>query len=80
MPRPTSTPTWPARFTEEYARAGIRLGFRTRDEVARLFDGLDLVAPGLVTAPEWFRAEPAPAAEDSGIYAGVARVPAAGSA
>ncbi len=66
--------------TEEYARAGIRLGFRTRDEVARFFDGLDLVAPGLVTAPEWFRAESAPAAEDSGIYAGVARIPAGGSA
>ncbi len=63
-----------AKVTEEYARAGIRLGFRTRDEVARFFDGLELVDPGLVTAPEWFRGEPAPA-EDSGIYAGVARVP-----
>ncbi|GAA3246490.1 SAM-dependent methyltransferase [Streptomyces sp. XM83C] len=60
--------------TEEYARAGIRLGFRTRAEVARFFDGLDLVEPGLVTAPEWFRTEPAPPPEDSGIYAGVARV------
>ncbi|MFF9331764.1 SAM-dependent methyltransferase [Streptomyces albogriseolus] len=66
--------------TEEYARAGIRLGFRTHAEVSRFFDGLDLVAPGLVTAPEWFRTEPAPPAEDSGIYAGVARVPAAGTA
>ncbi|WP_406715327.1 SAM-dependent methyltransferase [Streptomyces althioticus] len=66
--------------TEEYARAGIRLGFRTRDEVARFFDGLDLVDPGLVTAPEWFRGAPAPAAEDSGIYAGVARVPSGGTA
>ncbi|MEY9490707.1 hypothetical protein RKD26_006501 [Streptomyces calvus] len=61
--------------TAEYARAGIRLGFRTRAEVARFFDGLDLVEPGLVTAPEWYRTGPAPAAEDSGIYAGVARVP-----
>ncbi|GAB2331105.1 SAM-dependent methyltransferase [Streptomyces variabilis] len=66
--------------TEEYARAGIRLGFRTRDEVARFFDGLDLVDPGLVTAPEWFRTEPAPAEEDSGIHAGVARVPSGGTA
>jgi hypothetical protein len=33
-----------------------------------------------VTAPEWFRAAPAPAAEDSGIYAGVARVPSGGTA
>ncbi|WUD78191.1 SAM-dependent methyltransferase [Streptomyces sp. NBC_00510] len=61
--------------TAEYAKGGIRLGFRTRPEVARFFDGLDLVAPGLVTAPEWFRTSPAPSDEDSGIYAGVARVP-----
>lgn len=60
--------------TAEYAKGGIRLGFRTRPEVARFFDGLDLVAPGLVTAPEWFRTSPAPSPEDSGIYAGVARV------
>ncbi|MGW5972685.1 SAM-dependent methyltransferase [Streptomyces sp. NPDC055186] len=63
-----------AQVTDEYARAGIRLGFRTRDEVARFFDGLDMVEPGLVTAPEWFRTAPAPAPEDSGIYAGVARL------
>lgn len=60
--------------TAEYARAGIRLGFRTREGVARFFDGLDLVEPGLVTAPEWFRSSPAPEPEDSGIYAGVARL------
>src|SRR5690606_16314736 len=50
--------------TAEYARAGIRLGFRTRTEVARFFDGLDLLEPGLVTAPEWFRSSPAPESED----------------
>ncbi|GGW95019.1 hypothetical protein GCM10010297_15930 [Streptomyces malachitofuscus] len=60
--------------TAEYARAGIRLGFRTREGVARFFDGLDLVEPGLVTAPEWFRSSPAPEPEESGIYAGVARL------
>lgn len=60
--------------TAEYARAGIRLGFRTRTEVARFFDGLDLLEPGLVTAPEWFRSSPAPESEGSGIYAGVARL------
>ncbi|GGV63509.1 SAM-dependent methyltransferase [Streptomyces griseoloalbus] len=61
--------------TAEYARAGIRLGFRTRAQVARFFDGLDLVEPGLVTAPQWYRTPPAPTPEDSGIYAGVARLP-----
>ncbi|MFD5656476.1 SAM-dependent methyltransferase [Streptomyces hirsutus] len=63
-----------ARVTAEYALAGIRLGFRTRPEVTRFFDGLDLVEPGLVTATEWFRQTPAPVPEDSGIYAGVARL------
>ncbi|MFF3465063.1 SAM-dependent methyltransferase [Streptomyces sp. NPDC001984] len=61
--------------TDEYARGGIRLGFRTRPEVVRFFDGLDLVDPGVVTAPEWFRTTPPPAPEGSGIYAGVARIP-----
>jgi len=27
--------------------------FRRRDEVARFFDGLEMVEPGLVRAPEW---------------------------
>jgi hypothetical protein len=63
------------RVTDEYAKGGIRLAFRTRAEVARFFDGLDLVEPGLVTAVEWFRSAPAPQREDCGIYAGVARVP-----
>ncbi|MEU5520555.1 SAM-dependent methyltransferase [Streptomyces sp. NPDC047860] len=60
--------------TAEYARAGIRLGFRTREGVARFFEGLDLVEPGLVTATEWFRSTPAPEPEESAIYAGVARL------
>ncbi|WP_425825134.1 SAM-dependent methyltransferase [Streptomyces fractus] len=58
----------------QYTKAGIQLGFRTHDGVARFFKGLDLVEPGLVTATEWFRDSPAPAPEPSGIYAGVARV------
>ncbi|WAX76430.1 SAM-dependent methyltransferase [Streptomyces sp. KMM 9044] len=63
-----------AQVTAEYARAGIRLGFRSRVEAALFPDGLDLVEPGLVTATEWFRETEAPAPEDSGIYAGVARL------
>ncbi|MEU6538999.1 SAM-dependent methyltransferase [Streptomyces sp. NPDC047000] len=58
----------------EYAKGGIRLAFRTRSEVGRFFDGLDLVPPGLVTATDWFASAPAPEREDSGIYAGVARI------
>ncbi|MCI3220662.1 SAM-dependent methyltransferase [Streptomyces sp. NP-1717] len=59
----------------EYAKGGIRLGFRTHAGVGRFFDGLELVDPGLVTAPSWFKDTDAPAEEMSGIYAGVARVP-----
>ena len=61
--------------TAEYAKGGITLGFRTREGVARFVEGLQPVAPGLVTAPEWYREEPAPRPEASGIYAVVARVP-----
>ncbi|MFB8348851.1 SAM-dependent methyltransferase [Streptomyces niveus] len=59
----------------EYAKGGIRLGFRTHAGVSRFFDGLELVDPGLVTAPAWFKDTDAPTAEMSGIYAGVARIP-----
>jgi hypothetical protein len=59
----------------EYAKGGIRLAFRTRPEVERFFDGLDLVPPGLATAADWFPSgTSAPGPEASGIYAGVARV------
>ncbi|MEV2250466.1 SAM-dependent methyltransferase [Streptomyces sp. NPDC050147] len=61
--------------TAEYAKGGIKLGFRNRAEVARFFDGLDLVEPGLVTATQWFKGTARPDAEGSGIYAAVARIP-----
>ena len=57
------------------AKAGIELGFRTREQVARFFDGLELVPPGLVTATEWGTPGNMPESEPSGIYAGVARIP-----
>ncbi|MEZ7006536.1 SAM-dependent methyltransferase [Streptomyces sp. AD55] len=60
----------------QYAKGGIRLGFRDRAEVTRFYDGLELVPPGLVTATEWHgEGQERPEPEDSGIYAGVARVP-----
>ncbi len=60
--------------TAEYAKGGIKLGFRTRPEVERFFDGMDLVPPGLVTATEWNPPTSDGPAEGSGIYAGVARI------
>jgi hypothetical protein len=53
---------------------GITSQVRGRAAVERFFDGLDLVGPGLVTAPEWFIDEPVPPAKPGAIYAGVARV------
>ncbi|MGW3912704.1 SAM-dependent methyltransferase [Streptomyces sp. NPDC005070] len=69
-------PELSAQVTAEYAKGGIQLGFRTRAEVERFFEGLDLVTPGLVTATQWVQSGevPAPAPEDSGIYTAVARV------
>jgi len=50
---------------------------RTRAEVTRFFDGLDLLPPGVVPLPEWrAEAEPAPrpAAAEVAMYAGVAHI------
>jgi hypothetical protein len=57
-------------------RAGVgRAQFRTMDQVRDLFDGLELVEPGLVIVPDW-RPEP-PAVRDHPVLemacAGVAR-------
>jgi O-methyltransferase involved in polyketide biosynthesis len=51
-----------------------RVRLRSRDEVARLLAGLELVEPGLVTVPEWRPevGEPVPA-ELIPLYAAVAR-------
>ncbi|MFJ5534806.1 SAM-dependent methyltransferase [Streptomyces sp. NPDC093261] len=67
-------PELAAQVTAEYAKGGIQLGFRTRAEVERFFDGLELEPPGLVTATEWGTSAPGSVPEGSGIYAGVARV------
>lgn len=64
-----------AQITGTYGKGGIELRFRTRDEVARFFDGLDLVEPGLVTGPEWYKDTAAPENEENAVYAGVARLP-----
>ncbi|MER5551767.1 SAM-dependent methyltransferase [Streptomyces sp. NPDC002793] len=61
--------------TAEYGKGGIRLALRTRAEFAGFFEGLEIVEPGLVTAPEWFRSTPAPDPEMSGVYVAVARIP-----
>jgi hypothetical protein len=63
---------------QEQMRSGLgRAQFRTMDEVRDLFDGLELVEPGLVLVPDW-RPEP-PTVRDHPVLemacAGVARKP-----
>jgi hypothetical protein len=54
----------------------IDFRFREHSEVARFFDGLDLVEPGIVPVAEWRPdAGATPSRLDSNIWAGVARVP-----
>ncbi|WP_030906095.1 SAM-dependent methyltransferase [Streptomyces sp. NRRL F-5126] len=68
-------PEMVATVQEAYKKGTIPLRFRTREETERFFDGLEPVEPGLVTAPHWYKEEPAPEEERSGIYAAVVRVP-----
>jgi hypothetical protein len=43
-----------AKANEEVLRKSLGRGqVRTRDEITRLFDGLEILAPGLVFLPEW---------------------------
>jgi hypothetical protein len=60
--------------TTTYRKGEIPLRMRTRAEIEPFFEGLELVAPGLVTATRWYKDSPAPAQELSGFYVGVARV------
>ncbi|MER5514032.1 SAM-dependent methyltransferase [Streptomyces sp. NPDC002763] len=61
--------------TTTYRKGEIPLRMRTRAEIEPFFEGLELVAPGLVTATNWYKDSPAPTQELSGFYVGVARVP-----
>ncbi|WP_329457513.1 SAM-dependent methyltransferase [Streptomyces sp. NBC_01497] len=70
-------PQLAAAASTTYRSGGIPLALRPHAAVARFFDGLDLVAPGLVRATEWYRTGAAPEAGDSSFYVGVARVPSA---
>jgi SAM-dependent methyltransferase len=59
-----------------YERASAQARARTRDQVAAMVAGLDLVEPGLVWAPEWRPDADAGAGDDprrSHVYAVVAR-------
>jgi S-adenosyl methyltransferase len=50
-----------------------KVTFRARPAVARFFDGLELVEPGMVQASKWRPASDAEAASPAALWAGVAR-------
>jgi len=49
-----------------------KVTFRDRDAVARFFDGLELVEPGMVQASKWRPASEAEASSPAALWAGVA--------
>ena len=51
----------------------MKLRFRSRAEVERFFEGLDLVEPGLVRGPEWRPRTDQEMANPAALWAGVAR-------
>ncbi|KIF66796.1 methyltransferase [Streptomyces sp. AcH 505] len=70
-----SPPEFTRKGTAGYRDGGIKLAPRTREEFSRFFDGLDVVEPGIVRAPQWFRDEPVAPVEDIYLYGAVGRVP-----
>jgi hypothetical protein len=48
---------------------------RSRAEVTRFFDGLELVEPGVIRCPEWRPASPEDAVRKSTMWGGVAKKP-----
>ena len=69
---PQDSVTSGERVQAGYQRTDFQLILRPRSEIARFFTGLDLVAPGVVSLPEW-----RPDSDDAFItaYVGVGRKP-----
>jgi hypothetical protein len=69
-----------AEFVHRYNMlAAEKAVFRARGEVARFFDGLDLVEPGLVPQPTWRPISPSEAASPTSVWAGLAQKRSPGS-
>jgi hypothetical protein len=50
-----------------------RLTFRSHHQVATMFEGLELVAPGVVRVPDWRPDSEAGRANPAAVWGGVAR-------
>jgi S-adenosyl methyltransferase len=63
-------------FTSVYRQASAQLHVRSLPEIRRLFEGFDLIDPGVVWMNEW-RPDPAvpPAGQATSLRAGVGRKP-----
>jgi len=70
--QPDAVPEMMRRYNE---RSSASLTLRTRDQVVRFFDGLELVGPGLVPLSQWWPADEVDAGAASGVigYSGMAR-------
>jgi S-adenosyl methyltransferase len=64
-----------AKKEEIWSRTATPMAYRSRDEILRLFDGLDLVEPGLTTATRWREESPDAQLDAAGTWtlAGVGR-------
>ncbi|MFC5184815.1 SAM-dependent methyltransferase [Actinomadura harenae] len=73
------TPEERAAVDEANQRSGIPFRNRSADEVARFFDGLDLLAPGVGSVIDWrpdpARDDHAPTVKQVSMHGAVARVP-----
>jgi S-adenosyl methyltransferase len=63
-----------ARHRELYSRTPTPMTMRSREEIARFFDGFDLIDPGLVWLPLWRPDDPSAAAEQPERTTGFAGV------
>ncbi|GHE90990.1 hypothetical protein GCM10018789_19730 [Streptomyces werraensis] len=66
-------PEWAEGAVDVYRDMRNPLIMRTRDEIARFFEGYDMVEPGLVPMPRW-RPDTAPEDEDPYAFSGLAGV------
>ncbi|MET8136831.1 SAM-dependent methyltransferase [Streptomyces sp. NPDC005251] len=68
-----------ARTQDVYVRARIPIQLRSRTQIARFFDGLELLPPGLAVTHRWHPEPDQPLADitdaQAGFYGGVARKP-----
>lgn len=60
--------------TASYAARGVTFVGRTREQITQLFNGREIVSPGVVQLSRWRPDEADPNPDRIAAYAGVARV------